>query len=49
MEKGEEVGFKSTETSQRGKGLVAKLDDLGYFTPSLSFLSQTEVLPTSQE
>ena len=42
MEKGEEVGFKSTETGQRAKGLVAKLDGLGYFTsPSLSFLFQT--------
>lgn len=50
MEKCEETGFKGTEARQRGRGLVAKLGDLGYSTsPSLSFLFQAEVLSTSQE
>lgn len=50
MEKCEEMGFKGTETRQRGRGLVAKSGDLSYSTsPSLSFLFQAEVLPTSQE
>lgn len=50
MEKCEEMGFKGTETRQRGRGLVVKSGDLGYSTsPSLSFLFQAEVLPTSQE
>lgn len=49
MEKSEEVGFRCTDTSQRAKGLVAKSHYLGCSTfLSLSFLFQTEILPTSQ-
>lgn len=39
-EDSEMVGFRCTDTSQSGKGLVLKSYDLGYLTsPSLSFLS----------
>lgn len=48
MEKCEGMGFKGTEARQRGRGLVAKSGHLGYSTsPSLSFLFQAEVLPSS--
>lgn len=43
---GEEVGFKSTDISQRGKGLVAKLYDLGHSTSQLLL---PEALLTFQE
>lgn len=38
------------QRQDKGRGLVVKSGDLGYSTsPSLSFLFQAEVLPTSQE